>query len=608
MRKFWLASSAIALALTLSGQALAEGDQNPVNAGGAPSADNLVFSTDAPEAKPIDQAAPQAQPETPAVQPPAAQTKTPETQSDNQAATQLSPADAAVAERLKTLIESKLNQYVPREHDRAGVVAFYKARDFAPIWSADGKAAPRTQQASGFLKGVAADGLDPADYPIPRFDDTDPGKLAADELSLTNSLLTFARHASIGRVAFTRVSGAVYFDQKSPDAADVLGRLVASTDLRTTLDAFNPHSPQYKALKAELAAVRSGKDVEPASKAEAKPEPKVHQKHAGKAPAKSQAKPQARAKDAKVESIIANMERWRWMPHDLGPTYVMVNIPDYTLKVVQDGKTVWQTKIVVGKPGTHATPLLTETMKYITVNPTWNVPPSIVRNEYLPALAQDPNALARVGLKISHNPDGSIHIYQPPGDRNALGRIRFNFPNRFLVYQHDTPDKNLFAKTERAYSHGCMRVQNPDEYAEVLLGVSQPQDHYTAARIRSMYGTTEHTINMKQRIPVYITYQTAFVDDSGKAQTRADIYGLDRDINNLLHGERRNADVPIARNYNSGSKPVMSSVETTGHGFRTSSRALGYNGNPGYTSWGPGSDFGWNLRSAYQPADRNKVQ
>ena len=171
------------------------------------------------------------------------------------------------------------------------------------------------------------------------------------------------------------------------------------------------------------------------------------------------------------------------MPHDLGATYVMVNIPDYTLKVVQDGKTVWSTKIVVGKPGAHATPLLTETMKYITVNPTWNVPPSIIRNEYLPALAHDPDALARIGLQISHNPDGSIRIFQPPGERNALGRIRFNFPNRFLVYQHDTPDKNLFAHEQRAYSHGCMRVQNPDEYAEVLLGVSQPEDKYTAARI-----------------------------------------------------------------------------------------------------------------------------
>src|SRR6185503_20132689 len=109
------------------------------------------------------------------------------------------------------------------------------------------------------------------------------------------------------------------------------------------------------------------------------------------------------------------------------------------LEVVKDGKPIWTTRIVVGKPGGHATPLLTETMKYITVNPTWNVPPSIIRNEYLPALARDPGALARIGLRISHNNDGSIRIYQPPGDRNALGRIRFNFPNRFLVYQHDTP-------------------------------------------------------------------------------------------------------------------------------------------------------------------------
>ena len=204
------------------------------------------------------------------------------------------------------------------------------------------------------------------------------------------------------------------------------------------------------------------------------------------------------------------------MPHDLGPTYVMVNIPDYTLKVVQDGKTVWSTKIVVGKPGSHATPLLTETMKYITVNPTWNVPPSIIRNEYLPALARDPGALARIGLQVGHNADGSIRIFQPPGERNALGRIRFNFPNRFLVYQHDTPDKNLFAQATRAYSHGCMRVQNPDQYAEVLLGVTQPEEHYTAAKIRSMYGHGERTITFKHPIPVYITYQTAFADDAGK--------------------------------------------------------------------------------------------
>ena len=138
--------------------------------------------------------------------------------------------------------------------------------------------------------------------------------------------------------------------------------------------------------------------------------------------------------------IIANMERWRWMPHQLPDTYVIVNLPDFTLRVMHDGKQVWMTKIVIGKPE-MPTPIMTADMKFITVNPTWNVPPSIVDHEYLPALQQDPTVLDRMGLKIDENPDGTAHIWQPPGDNNALGRIRFNFPNKFLVYQHDTPDK-----------------------------------------------------------------------------------------------------------------------------------------------------------------------
>ena len=181
-------------------------------------------------------------------------------------------------------------------------------------------------------------------------------------------------------------------------------------------------------------------------------------------------------RDRQIDTVIVNMERWRWLPRQLGATslgnaYVMLNIPDFTLKVMQNGAQVWTTRVVTGKPGNHATPMLTETMKYITVNPTWNVPPSIIYNEYLPALQQDPTVLQRMGLKLERNRDGTIHISQPPGEANALGRIRFNFPNKFLVYQHDTPDKHLFAKDERAFSHGCMRVQNPDQYAATLLNI-----------------------------------------------------------------------------------------------------------------------------------------
>jgi murein L,D-transpeptidase YcbB/YkuD len=610
MRKLLLATTAAALALTFAAPAGAEPDKIiPAATTVAPpettSTDDLVFSKDADQAKPIDkpgeQAAPAEQPQEPVK--PVEAAKPAEQSAPVAAMPTLSAEDAAIAAQLKELVETKLSQSVPREQDRAGILAFYKARNFAPIWIASGKPAPRADQAKGFLKGVAADGLDPADYATPGF--TDPAKLATDELALTNSVITFARHASIGRVAFTRVSGAVYYDQKAPNPADVLGKLAESTDVRATLDAFNPQAPAYKALKAQLADARSGKHE---AKAVA-PEPAKTPANDSKS---KKGQHEAKATDEKpkapgADTIIANMERWRWMPHDLGATYVMVNIPDYTLKVVKDGKTVWSTKIVVGKPGDHATPLLTETMKFITVNPTWNVPPSIIRNEYLPALARDPGALSRIGLQVGHNKDGSIRIFQPPGERNALGRIRFNFPNRFLVYQHDTPDKKLFALASRAYSHGCMRVQNPDEYAEVLLGVSQPEEKYTAARIKAMYGSSERTLNFKHPIPVYITYQTAFVDDAGRAQARADIYGLDRDTLNILRGDRRSSDTPIARNYNSSSKPVLSSAAaatTTASNRR--SREPSYPANPGYTTR-DSYEMPAQLRSAYQGSDRGRI-
>jgi L,D-transpeptidase YcbB len=204
--------------------------------------------------------------------------------------------------------------------------------------------------------------------------------------------------------------------------------------------------------------------------------------------------------------------------------------------VQKDGGNVWTTRIVVGKPS-QATPLLAASMKYITVNPTWNVPPSIVQNEYLPALQQDPTVLSRMGLKVVNNPDGSIHIYQPPGDGNALGRIRFNFPNKFLVYQHDTPDKQLFAHETRAYSHGCMRVQDPVRYAEVILSIARPNDGYTQDRIRKLYGPSEVDIQLPQHIPVYLTYQSATVDD-GKLHIRKDIYNIDGKTIAAIKSER----------------------------------------------------------------------
>ena len=452
--------------------------------------------------------------------------------------------DVALSERLQDLIANKLQQYVTRPQDRTAVEAFYRERDFAPLWANAGGPLPATQKVIDFLHGVAADGLDPRDYPTPTFADRSPERLAADELALTNSVVTFVRHASTGRVAFSRVSGSIYFDLKSPDLQQVLEKIASSHDIAATLDSFNPQQPQYKGLKAALARSRkTGDAVVPATKTKIQ---RAHQNGGS----------QAKVPATRIDAILANMERWRWLPRELGTAYVMVNIPDYTLTVMKDGKPEWSTRIVVGQPGKHATPLLAETMKYITFNPTWNVPPSIIRNEYLPALARDPTALARIGLRIGRNSDGSIRIYQPPSDRNALGRVRFNFPNQFLVYQHDTPDKYLFSKPVRAYSHGCMRVENPDKYAETLLSISQPEEGFTVQRLHSLYGRGERNINLKTLIPVYLTYQTAFIDDTGQMQTRPDIYGLDKTTVDLLKRDSPSVDVPIARNYGGDSSPI----------------------------------------------------
>jgi murein L,D-transpeptidase YcbB/YkuD len=192
---------------------------------------------------------------------------------------------------------------------------------------------------------------------------------------------------------------------------------------------------------------------------------------------------------------------------------------------------------------------MTAEMKYITVNPTWNVPPSIVTREYLPALAQDPTVLARMGLRVSYNSDGSIHISQPPGDHNALGRLRFNFPNKFLVYQHDTPDKNLFALDKRAFSHGCMRVQDPVKYAEVLLSIVRPGEGYSEERIHKMIaGRGEQDIQFPHYLPVHLTYQTAFVDNEGRLEFRKDMYGRDQVLIAILRGEEPQiAESPVDR-------------------------------------------------------------
>jgi L,D-transpeptidase YcbB len=146
--------------------------------------------------------------------------------------------------------------------------------------------------------------------------------------------------------------------------------------------------------------------------------------------------------------------------------------------------------------------------------------------------------MQRMGLSVSYNPDGTIHLAQPPGEQNALGRLRFNFPNKFLVYQHDSNQRNLFTNDKRAESHGCMRVQDPLKYAEVLLSLVRPGGGYTQDRIRAMFGNNEIDIQFPTFIPVHVTYQTAVVNDRGKLEFHEDVYDRDQALFAILKGRK----------------------------------------------------------------------
>ena len=532
------------------------------------------------------------------------------------AASNVPAEDQPVADKLRELFAGKSLRTFDRKTERTAVEKFYSSREYAPVFTQAGKLTDTGKGVIARLKDAASDGLNPADYPVPDLAAaTSPDALADAELKLAASMLDYARQAQSGRMHWSQVSADILYPDHPTDPAEVLANVTAAKDASAALESYNPPHKLYRELKAKLAELRGQGDgpmiyvaegpalaFRPGTKkqpAVAPEDPRVPQLRAklgisenpddahydakvAAAVRKFQESAELKAtgvlddrtvkainspkRDRQIDTVIVNMERWRWLPRQLGASsignaYVILNIPDYTLKVMQNGAPVWTTRVVTGKPGNHATPLLTETMKYITVNPTWNVPPSIIYNEYLPALQQDPTVLQRMGLRLEHNRDGTIHVSQPPGEANALGRIRFNFPNKFLVYQHDTPDKHLFARDERAFSHGCMRVQNPDQYASVLLNITMPNEHYTPERLRGMYGSSEIDLKFPTPIPVNITYQTAFVDDAGKLQLRKDVYGRDAAMLSLLkNGRNKDLETVVAHSQPSYSRPPSSSL------------------------------------------------
>ncbi len=346
-------------------------------------------------------------------------------------------ANAPIAEALHALTDGKYDRIVGGKKERANFDSFYATRNYAPLWLTDGKPNARAKAAIGYLGQVDADGLDPADYPTPDLAaSSDPAALAEAELKLTTEVVTYAHHAAVGRVHWTRVSGDISYEQKPPAPADVLAALAQAPDVAAALAAYEPQAPGYVALKAKLAELRAGKEIGqapipsgPALKAGmddarvpqlrerlkvggegtsydkklADAVKKFQESHDLKANGMLTAATvdalNGRQPSRPIDIIQANLERWRWMPHDLGKSYVMVNLPDFTLRVFHDGEQVWMTKIVEGKPD-MPTPIMSAEMKYITVNPTWNVPPSIVATTASASAGSGSKYSSPVGLAI----------------------------------------------------------------------------------------------------------------------------------------------------------------------------------------------------------------
>jgi len=458
--------------------------------------------------------------------------------------------------------------------DREALSAYYAKAERPLIWARDGAWSPAASGAMERLRSADEDGLDPADYALPDRGlrkDAPPAQWAKSDVKLSLAAIRYARDARGARIDLARLSALVTPKLSLPAVDEVLSRVSAAGDAGGALESYNPPHAGYRALKERLAQLRESHPSQPSVRLPKGPtlrvgmkDPRVplirarfnlakdsdnqtiyderlasavaaFQKEKG-LPNTGVLNPQTVAALSgpsvaqRQSELIANMERWRWLPADLGQRHIMVNVPEYRLQVVEGRNVVHQARVIVGKEQSQ-TPIFSENMKYLVVNPSWTIPPSIMKKEILPALANDPYYAARKGYKIIRRGD-RISVQQPPGERNALGFVKFMFPNQHAVYLHDTPNRNLFAAGKRAFSHGCVRVDKPFELAEEIMG---KDGKWTEEKLRGLIGKGERYVNLTNPLPVHLTYFTLAVDEKGEVKRFDDIYGLDRKVRAALN-------------------------------------------------------------------------
>ncbi|MGQ3675244.1 L,D-transpeptidase family protein [Xanthobacter sp. TB0139] len=482
----------------------------------------------------------------------------------------LAPVAEAIAARLAGQESLSLSKA-----EREALVQFYAQRGYQPAFVDMQGLNVRGKAIAARLRAAAEDGLNPDDYGFePALSGAQAAALARTETSLAATALTYARHAQTGRFNPTRISELVTPTREFPEPSAILAHISQARDANAALAAYNPPHAGYLALKkllgtpetdepGRIVAIPPGPLLRPGKMDPRVPALRARLGLSDKAATDLTYDPELAeavrtfqetmrltpdglvgnntlqalnygASDTPSRAeIIANMERWRWLPRQLGAHYVMVNIPEYKVRIHEGDKPIYETRTVVGK-ASSPTPLMTRNMTYAVVNPAWNIPPSIARNEMMPLLRNNPAALQRRNIEVRRNGSGGYSFRQMPGRGNSLGRVKFMFPNDHAVYLHDTPAKHLFSNRDRARSHGCVRVQDPFDFGSVLFNIAMPGQSWNEQRFTRMFSNKERYLTLKQPIPVHLVYFTTMADAQGHVSRFGDIYGINAAVKNRL--------------------------------------------------------------------------
>ncbi|HEX5997868.1 MAG TPA: L,D-transpeptidase family protein [Hyphomicrobiaceae bacterium] len=453
------------------------------------------------------------------------------------------PAEAALRKQLAELT-GRANTPAASAEDLAAATAFYNGHSGRLLWVTESGLTEPGSAVLGEIQKADDWGLRARDFALPRLSagSLSPQAAATAEISLTFAVLKYARDARGGRFGDpARISKVVDYKPPLLRSADVLATIAASDAPDAYLRSLHPQHTQFEALRRMLLKLRG-------SSAHTSVEPGQEREGGETA--------------IRIARILVNMERWRWLPAELGAFHVWNNVPEFMTRVVRNGQTIHTDRIVAGQPE-WATPAFTADMKTIVFHPSWGVPDGIRRKELWPRLRGSSQGTSLLGLltgtpssrevldqlqlQVYHrgrqiNPEqvdwdsaniGAYEFRQPPGPTNPLGAIKFMFPNRHDVYMHDTPERDAFAYSFRGLSHGCMRVADPLRLATVLLAQDKG---WSEQQVADLLNAGTRNVQLTTRIPVYMTYFTAVVDEHGKLQTFGDLYGLDTRMGALLFG------------------------------------------------------------------------